>query len=443
MSPSLSPSPSGTPATPSGATSSLSLVFGDQQGSATVMMGVTLDASGAMAPASLDDPVARNAYTPYGAVRGADNLPTDHGWLNQVSDEASTGLVYLNARYYDPEASRFVSPDPLLKPMDPRTLDAYRYAENNPITYTDATGLWSCPGSTDSAGYKTCISMRTRLLQPEGFNYTSYTVGRERETKLWAIEQMKIRDAKANAEAAKFNFVSDVLSPATHGLVNYGGGFVNGATSMINSVTGLVGIPKIGTIKTWGRYDLYKYSSWFGTAGTVEVSFMFGAGEASAASKVGEAEEAATQAANSGLTSLEQGATKVPQEWGPGNATSKGTGLRWEDPGNPGNGVRIDEGVPNSPWPSQQVDHVVVRTGGQVLGPDGQPIVGSIASNPQAHIPLTDGAGAGTGDSSGLGREGQRCVHDGLVLDGRQASESVLSAAPVVGAFDPGDDRDA
>ncbi len=91
-------------------------------------------------------------------MRGADNLPTDHGWLNQVSDEASTGLVYLNARYYDPEASRFVSPDPLLKPMDPRTLDAYRYADNNPITYTDATGLSPCsglPGGAEAA----CLKM--------------------------------------------------------------------------------------------------------------------------------------------------------------------------------------------------------------------------------------------------------------------------------------------
>ncbi len=122
-------------------------MFGNEQGSATVMMQVTLDASGAMAPASVTDPVSRNAYAPYGAVRGADNLSIDHGWLNQVSDEASTGLVYLNARYYDTESSRFVSPDPLMNPADPRTLDAFRYAENNPVTYTDASGMCSTTGS--------------------------------------------------------------------------------------------------------------------------------------------------------------------------------------------------------------------------------------------------------------------------------------------------------
>ena len=32
--------------------------------------------------------------------------------------------------------------------------------------------------------------------------------------------------------------------------------------------------------------------------------------------------------------------------------------------------------------------------------------------------------------------------HDGLVLDGRQAAECLLSSAAVVGAFDPGHDRD-
>ncbi len=62
--------------------------------------------------------------------------------------------------------------------------------------------------------------------------------------------------------------------------------------------------------------------------------------------------------------------------------------MRW----NPSqeNGVRIDKAVPTSPYPSQQVDHVVVRVGGQIIGPDGKPIVGTIGQNPQAHIPLAE-----------------------------------------------------
>jgi hypothetical protein len=91
-----------------------------------------------------------------------------------------------------------------------------------------------------------------------------------------------------------------------------------------------------------------------------------------------------------GLTPLEQGATQVPKNWGTGLANKKGAGTRWIDPTNPGNGIRIDEGISGSSWPSQQVDHVVVRSNGRILGPDGKPIAGSLAENPQAHIPLSD-----------------------------------------------------
>ena len=105
----------------------LSLLRGDEQGSTSVMMPVELDGSGAMVPAVLADAagVVRTAYTPYGQLRGADNVAVDRGWLGQVED-SGTGLTYLNARYYDPALQRFLSPDPLMNPGDPRTLDAYR-----------------------------------------------------------------------------------------------------------------------------------------------------------------------------------------------------------------------------------------------------------------------------------------------------------------------------
>jgi RHS repeat-associated protein len=130
--------------------SSLSFLFGDVQGSAQVMVTHTVALDGTLDAIS-ENSVSRNAYAPYGTTRGAgtsavnDGLAISRGWLNQVSDEASTGLVYLNARYYDPAVARFVSPDPLMNPEDPKTLDPYRYAENNPISFKDATGLFSCP----------------------------------------------------------------------------------------------------------------------------------------------------------------------------------------------------------------------------------------------------------------------------------------------------------
>ena len=98
-------------------------------------------------PATVADAVAvtRTAYTPYGQLRGADNVAVDRGWLGQVEDRVDgatgTGLTYLNARYYDPVSMRFISPDPLMNPADPTTLDPYRYADNNPVVFIDITGL--------------------------------------------------------------------------------------------------------------------------------------------------------------------------------------------------------------------------------------------------------------------------------------------------------------
>ncbi|GAA4889223.1 putative T7SS-secreted protein [Saccharopolyspora cebuensis] len=82
---------------------------------------------------------------------------------------------------------------------------------------------------------------------------------------------------------------------------------------------------------------------------------------------------------------------KLPSEWGDGQANKKGVGQRWEDPDNPGNGVRIDQGNPNNSQATQQVDHVIVRDNGKVIGRDGEPIPGSIKQHPdQAHIPLSE-----------------------------------------------------
>ena len=136
----------------------LALMLGDEQGSTSVMMPVVLDGSGAMVPAVLADAagVVRTAYTPYGQLRGADNVAVDRGWLGQVED-SGTGLTYLNARYYDPVLQRFLSPDPLMNPGDPRTLDAYRYAENNPVVFTDASGLFAACSGVSGAAEAACL----------------------------------------------------------------------------------------------------------------------------------------------------------------------------------------------------------------------------------------------------------------------------------------------
>ncbi|NLK12396.1 MAG: DNRLRE domain-containing protein [Candidatus Phytoplasma sp.] len=53
-----------------------------------------------------------------------------------------TGLYYLNARYYDPTISRFISADSInyLDPSSSAGLNLYAYCDNNPVMYSDSEG---------------------------------------------------------------------------------------------------------------------------------------------------------------------------------------------------------------------------------------------------------------------------------------------------------------
>lgn len=58
---------------------------------------------------------------------------------------AAVGLDYFGARYYSGAQGRFTSPDPLLnsgRPWLPQSWNRYSYALNNPLRYTDPTGLY-------------------------------------------------------------------------------------------------------------------------------------------------------------------------------------------------------------------------------------------------------------------------------------------------------------
>ena len=89
--------------------------------------------------------VSRRYTDPYGAPRGtAPSWAGDHGFLDKPTD--TTGLVAIGARYYDPALGRFASVDPVMDLADPQQWHGYAYANNNPITWSDPTGLLMGPG---------------------------------------------------------------------------------------------------------------------------------------------------------------------------------------------------------------------------------------------------------------------------------------------------------
>lgn len=87
--------------------------------------------------------VHRKKYRPFGEVLSAGgSLPFESRSFTAERQD-STGLVYLNARYYDPQLGRFISPDPTIDGEDTVGLNRYAYAANDPVNQTDHTGL-SC-----------------------------------------------------------------------------------------------------------------------------------------------------------------------------------------------------------------------------------------------------------------------------------------------------------
>lgn len=82
---------------------------------------------------------SKTRYEPYGMTVAGTATPTI-GFTGHVND-ADTGLTYMQQRYYDPVAGRFLSEDPVLTDANSgKSFNRYVYAENNPYRYIDLDG---------------------------------------------------------------------------------------------------------------------------------------------------------------------------------------------------------------------------------------------------------------------------------------------------------------
>jgi RHS repeat-associated protein len=83
--------------------------------------------------------VGSTPYDAFGAVRRRTGTSLSLGYSGQQRD-AESGLSSLRARFYDPTTARFLSKDPV------RGGHGYAYANNNPVRFTDPTGMLVEPG---------------------------------------------------------------------------------------------------------------------------------------------------------------------------------------------------------------------------------------------------------------------------------------------------------
>ena len=88
-------------------------------------------------------------YKPFGAVYS----PTGYDQVTFAGEMVDdTGLVYLFARYYDPELGRFMALDPEMGDLSsPQTLNRYVYCHNSPLIFKDPTGKFGIFGAAIGA----------------------------------------------------------------------------------------------------------------------------------------------------------------------------------------------------------------------------------------------------------------------------------------------------
>ncbi len=93
-------------------------------------------------------------YKPWGESRGTPYgvTPTTYRFTGQRED-ASIGLYFYHARYYDPAVGRFISADTIVpQPGNPQSLNRYSYVGNQPLIYIDPTGHAQVCGSDVDGG---------------------------------------------------------------------------------------------------------------------------------------------------------------------------------------------------------------------------------------------------------------------------------------------------
>ena len=95
-----------------------------------------------MATDAYGNPNGREDYLAFGEkTRGEASVNANQNWFIGKPQDATTGLVYFGARWYDPSVPRFLSFDPA--PVDeanPHSFNRYAYGNNNPNTFLDPDG---------------------------------------------------------------------------------------------------------------------------------------------------------------------------------------------------------------------------------------------------------------------------------------------------------------
>jgi RHS repeat-associated protein len=124
--------PAGLPVEQVAVSGTVTYLHHDQAGSTRLLTGSTGTVTG------------RSTFDAYGNKTGSTGTSTTPLGYDGQYTSSDTGLIYLRARTYDPATAQFMSVDPLA----PVTLALYSYVGDNPLNFSDPSGLiFGIPGT--------------------------------------------------------------------------------------------------------------------------------------------------------------------------------------------------------------------------------------------------------------------------------------------------------
>ncbi|MGY3847415.1 RHS repeat-associated core domain-containing protein [Streptomyces hydrogenans] len=174
----------------------------------------------------------RRKTMPFGGQRGAAPYfwPGTKGFVSGDID-ATTGLTHIGAREYDTSLGQFISVDPILSLDQAQSLDGYSYANNNPVTTADPTGMRAddarCGGTNGanrcgsaSTGTNPTGAVPGDVQQPsEGDSYIGETVagnaGEDQKTKQ-EVEQERKGKREQEALQLEDEYLDRQTAPLYH-----------------------------------------------------------------------------------------------------------------------------------------------------------------------------------------------------------------------------------
>lgn len=122
---------------------------------------------------SLGNVVNEYTYDSFGRrIAVTESVPNSYSFSGAEFDEESD-LYFMRARYYDPFAGRFVSPDP----RDfTQGLNLYHYVKNNPINFSDPTGeaIWGAVAGATSNLLGQALDGRSSAKNTKPLEFNSF-----------------------------------------------------------------------------------------------------------------------------------------------------------------------------------------------------------------------------------------------------------------------------